>query len=287
MVTCDVCKKNKAVYLRTYSGHRLCPRCLERILARPVKRVIGESGLLRPNSRIALVVRPSSPAFSLAGLRLVAKVESKFNVKIIVIIPSQLEGMEQVNETLEVASRRTVVEKVKREFPAVKGDELSMIACVRLERAWGLTLARELGAEALLYPLDRTTSNLLALEALLEGDPEGLSEALPALPWTEPPTIHYLHRVEAEALTAYAFIDEAWVDPLCTPALPSKIPFLSLMGSRPELEFSSTKTLERLAINLSEKWNKCPYCGGFARSKGACSYCKSLGVPRLLENTAK
>ncbi|MEB3846613.1 MAG: hypothetical protein GSR74_01400, partial [Desulfurococcales archaeon] len=140
MVTCDVCKKNKAVYLRTYSGHRLCPRCLERILARPVKRVIGESGLLRPNSRIALVVRPSSPAFSLAGLRLVAKVESKFNVKIIVIIPSQLEGMEQVNETLEVASRRTVVEKVKREFPAVKGDELSMIACVRLERAWGLTL---------------------------------------------------------------------------------------------------------------------------------------------------
>ncbi len=287
MVTCDVCKRNKAVYLRTYSGHRLCPRCLERILARPVKRVIGESGLLRPNSRIALLIRPSNPAFSLAGLRLLSKVESKFNVKIIVIIPSQLEGLDRVSETLEIAAQRTIIEKIVGKFPVIDGNGLSMIACVRLERAWGLTLARKSGAEALLYPLDRTTSNLLALEALLEGNPEGLSEALPTLPWTKPPTIHYLHRIEAEALVAYAFIDEAWVDSLCSPALPSKIPFLSLMGSRPELEFSSTKTLERLALNLSEKWNKCPYCGGFTRSKGACNYCRSLGVPRLLEDTAK
>jgi len=287
VVVCDVCKRNKAVYLRTYSGHRLCPRCLERILARPVKRVIGESGLLRPNSRIALVIRPSSPAFSLAGLRLLSRVESKFNVKIIVIIPSQLGAVEPVNETLKIAAQRVIINKIEKKFPVVEGDRLSMIACVRLERAWGLSLARKLGAEAFLYPLDRTTSNLLALEALFEGNPEGLSEALPVIPWTNPPTIHYLHRIEAEALTAYTFIDKAWVDPLCNPILPSKIPFLSLMGSRPELEFSSTKTLERLARSLSKRWNKCPYCGGLTREAGACSYCRSLGVPRLLEDAAK
>jgi len=280
-ILCDMCRRRRAVYKRTYSGHNLCPACLEKMLARSVKRVIGESSLLDPGSTITSIVRPSSPSISLAGLLLLSRVESKFNVKLKIIIPKTLVESNPIKHAIEKISKRIETYIIEESFPI--RETRNLIACVRLERAWALKHSKNHNSNALLFPLDRTTSNLLGIDALLSGNREGLSEVLPFLTWTQPPTINFLYRIESEALTALAYVEGLYMDPYCYPPLPSKIPFTAIMGSRPELEFSSYKTLKRIAEESIPRLRKCMICGGFAESGDVCSYCRELGGPGFLK----
>ncbi|MCE4601545.1 MAG: hypothetical protein F7C38_08360 [Desulfurococcales archaeon] len=275
MVKCDVCKKRDALYYRTYSGHRLCTICLERILSKTVKRTIGESGLLTPGSRILAVVRPSEPMHSLASLLLLSIVESKFNVELHVLAPSQLNKNNMIESIVDRIGRWVKSSSLIEEFPLPKSQ--GPIHCIRYERAWALSRAKKLNADVIAFPLSRTCINTIGLEALLSSRTDALSEALPAIPWTRPPIFSPIANIEGEALSAYAFLKGLQLDPLCTTTIPAKIPLLSILGNRPELEFSSSKTI----IKLSRKINTgyCELCGGYTRrGERICGYCIESGA---------
>lgn len=278
MHKCDVCRRRDAVYLRTYSGHKLCLPCLEKILARTVKRAIGESHLLEPRPKILVPIRPSAPAHSLAILALLSRVEKKFDATLGVLLPSQLRGREEVSRGIEYAGKNVKVEVIEANTPLPSTSDA--VACIRFERAWSLHYARKWGADAVAFPVSRTCMNLIGVEALLSGRIEALSESLPILDWARPPVLASAYYIEAEALTAYAYLRGLHSSPLCNLYIPAKTPLLSIMGRRPELEFSSHKTIMRIAERL-RGMERCRVCGGFTREGSICRYCEETGASQL------
>ncbi|MCE4618241.1 MAG: hypothetical protein F7C37_02225 [Desulfurococcales archaeon] len=278
MHKCDVCRKKDAVYKRIYSGHKLCLSCLEKILARSVKRAIGDSNLLDPRSRILVPVRPSEPAHSLATIALLARVEQKFDATLILLIPQDLWNHPSISKIIGLIERRVSLEVIVKEFPMPK--TATTISCLRYERAWSLYHARSSNAAVVAFPISRSCMNLTGLEALLSGNVEALSESLPVLYWTKPPLFVPTIYIESEALAAYAFLKGLYINPLCGFTIGAKIPLLSIMGRRPELEFSSNKTIMRIASKLTGL-GKCRICGGFTSSGVVCRYCSETGASRF------
>lgn len=278
MAKCDVCGRREAVYKRIYSGHKLCPRCLERILARSIKRAICDSNLLRPRSKILIPVRPSEPSHSLAIILLLSRVEEKFNATLHVLVPKVISHATSISRAVTRARKRVEVDVHVRDLPIPAA--IDAVSCIRYERAWSLFHARNIEVDVVAFPISRSCLNLVGVESLLSGNVEALSESLPLLHWTKPPVIIPSVYVEGEALAAYSFLEDLLVDPACSFNTSAKTPLLSIMGGRPELEFSSNKTIMRVASKLATL-DKCPVCGGYTKSIGVCKYCRETGASRF------
>jgi hypothetical protein len=271
-IKCTVCKRRSAVYKRTYSGDLLCPICLERAVIRGVRRSLGEAGILLPRHTILLPITFSNPLGSLVLSHVLPKVERRFGSQVIVGIPEELVDVVDV-----------LPENLKYHIIEIDGTPTRTredpIFCWRFDRRWSLLTARLVNANAIILPLSRTDLNLLALHALISGKPEALSEALPLINWTNPPIISGLSRLEGEIVAAYAAVKNIDAPKGCCPDLSlSKSLFYSVAGRRPELEFSSFKSL-RLLLEGARRLSKCKYCGGFTREGEVCEYCRnSLNV---------
>ena len=263
---CSVCKRRPSVYRRTYSGEYLCSVCLRRALEKTVRRSLGGHGLLRPGMRLLVPAAVSSPLWSLVLLEALVRVERRYGSRIIFAVPDSLGEIDL--SRVEAPGVEVVRIRVKPELPPGAPDP---VACWRYDRRWSLKAARSLGADAVIVPLTRTDLNLLMLEALLRGEPEALSEARPALPWTRPPVVSGFWRAEGEMVAAYAAIRGLEAPSGCVPRLvDAKELFYSIARGRPELEYSASKTMGMLSQTGGPR--ACEECGGLGGP--LCRYCR-------------
>ncbi len=267
---CSICGKRTALYYREYSGHRLCLPCLERILVRRARRTLRSLVRLREDSRLLAPVFLTTPAHSLATALLVAKAEEGFESTLIVAVPEPLRGVDALERLAQLSP--VTVETMEVDVGVPEGAETA-IHCWRFDRAWSLWLAKRLEVDAVLYPLTRTLANIHGLEALVLGDPHVLGDSLPRL-GTEPPLVSPVYDIEAQALSAYAYLRGVYVGHICNAGLHAKKLYYSIARGRPELEFSSTKTLGVLASSY-EPAMRCALCGGYSPSR-ICPYCSAL-----------
>jgi len=264
------------VYYRTYSGETLDHTALLRAVEKALKKSLSKTGLARPRMRIAAWIPDSAPLSGIVLAKTLLRLERKYGSTTIIVAADSLQ---------DVVERQVDTEHVYMydlETPASRIDVSDPIACWRVERSLAIKTARKAGAEILVSPLTRTDLNLLMLEAVLRGEPEALSEAMPLLPWTDPPVVAGFSEAEGELIAAVIARTRTLTgSSRCNPCFrDAKDLFYSVAGSRPELDFSSYKSLNLLAGKAREKYGVCVSCGGFT-SPGSqtCRYCASAGLP--------
>jgi len=76
MVTCTLCKRRDAVYVRTYSGEKLCTKCFTRSIENKVRATIARYEMFEPDDQIMVAV--SGGKDSTALLHVLAKIEKEF-----------------------------------------------------------------------------------------------------------------------------------------------------------------------------------------------------------------
>ncbi len=251
------------VYYRTYSGEKLTRKQLKRALIRGVKRSLGESGLLKPKAALGVLVPDVNPLGGLVLLDAISVVERSYGGSVVPIINSNIEYNYNINEFNKIFFYN--IEKINFN---------DIIHCWREERAAGLRIASREALDALIIPLTRTDSNLIMIESMLRGEPEALSEALPTLPHTHPPVISGLSKLEGEIVAAYAAVFKlyAWRGQCRSRLRDARELYYSIAVGRPELEFSSHKTLQ-LFSRGTLRYGVCKRCGGFTRQGELCRYC--------------
>ncbi|MDH5634969.1 MAG: tRNA 2-thiocytidine biosynthesis TtcA family protein, partial [Candidatus Bathyarchaeota archaeon] len=74
--TCTLCKRRNAVYMRAYSGERLCAKCFTKSIENKVKSTIAKHGMFKPDDNIAVAVSGGKDSATL--LYILAKIEKKF-----------------------------------------------------------------------------------------------------------------------------------------------------------------------------------------------------------------
>ncbi len=269
--TCTVCKKRPAVYYRRYSGDYLCEKCLSRTLERTIHRSLASTKKLEPNSKILLPITFTNPVHSLILSKFIPRIESEYNVETIIAVPQyfyeQLKNYKP-SENLHVAN-----------IAPPSHDVTDPFYCWRYDRAWSIKLAKNHGAQAIVLPLTRTDLNLLMLEAVLRGQSFLLSESLPILQLDSISIISGAQRAEGELLAAYLALNKDTIPLVKTPCRPdlknAKLLFYSVAVGRPELEFSSFKSISLLTRKLPLKNKVCSLCGGYSDNGDICSYCRS------------
>jgi hypothetical protein len=118
---------------------------------------------------------------------------------------------------------------------------------------------------------------IVAVEELLEGDECGVGGFEPG--FTHPAGIRVVKAfssIEGEAVSAYAAARGLLAWPPCRVRSPAKRVLYSVMRGRPELEYSSAKTLLALA-----SWGSCGRCRvcGWPSREPVCRHCRSTASP--------
>jgi len=269
LAKCSICGR-EAFYYRQYSGHNLCPRCLERMLSKAVRRRIARLALGR-RITVAVPLYRHDPWGSLVAARIVGRIEKKFESKVVLLTP---DDYSRALADMEIDG----VEVVEARVPLSNVD--SLVHCIRHERAWAIKEALNHGTTVLVDSVNRDQMVLAALEALLQGRPEGVSEALPLLEVRGLRIVHAFANVEAEAVTALAYaLGYTLLEPKCKAHSLAKRVYLRVARGRPELLFSSVKVFSKLSESAPAE--RCIVCGGYGGP--VCVYCRESGASRLLD----
>ncbi len=269
-------KNNRTpVYHRTYSGETLDHTALLRAVEKALKKSLSKTKLARPRMKIAAWIPDSAPLRGIVLTKTLLRLERKYGSTTIIVTADSLQ------DDVERQAGMEHVHIYELETLASRIDASDPIACWRVERSLAIKTSRKAGAEILVSPLTRTDLNLLMLEAVLRGEPEALSEAMPVLPWTVPPVVAGFSEAEGELIAALiARTRTSMRSSQCKPCIrDAKDLFYSVAGSRPELDFSSYKSLNLLAGKAREKYGICASCGGFTPpGSRICRYCASAGL---------
>ncbi|MCE4608537.1 MAG: hypothetical protein F7B61_06245 [Caldisphaeraceae archaeon] len=273
MALCSVCGKRQAVYHHTYSGKNLCIKCLSNMIERSVKRGINKTKALKYDSRIIIPIVHFSPSSSIVLANMVSRIERKFNTTILVLIP-EVYNYNDIYQKLE----RSNIESIARVKvnASIKGS-LSLEECIRLERAWILKIADELGYDVIMLPITRTDISLMLLDLLLNGKKEYLSEVLDIDYIKGIKVLYPFSSIEGEALASYEAISGSYVEPFCNVKMKTKKIFYSVAGFRPELDFGSARIIPSIP-NL--EFGRCEICGGFSEKK-TCELCEKLDLKNM------
>ncbi len=270
---CDVCGVRPAKYYRSYSGERLCERCLFKAIEGLSSRSLSRAKP-RESSTFLVPITASMPTASLLAARVLSSVERRFKSNIVVAVPTFYE------EGLALEGCDTRCRRVRvKVLPSPPSHE-DMIACIRYDRAWSLQLAARLGADVVVLPLSRTDLTLTMLESLLGGRRCGISEAMQLFEVNGIKVINLFSLVEREAVAAMEFLDNVvdMVRPACVPKVSVKGVYMSVAG-RPEMDYGALAIAERLGESFT---TRCRVCGGFtSKARAVCSYCERLGLESL------
>jgi len=76
MVSCMLCKRRDAVYMRPYSGEKLCPKCFIGSIEDKVRATIAKYEMLQPNDKIMVAVSGGKDSITL--LHILAKIEKDY-----------------------------------------------------------------------------------------------------------------------------------------------------------------------------------------------------------------
>jgi tRNA(Ile)-lysidine synthase TilS/MesJ len=272
---CSICKKRPAIYYRAYSGEYICAKCLNNVIEKGVKRVINKIKILSMDSKIVIPITYFSPSSSVVLSNILYRIEKQFKSKIAIIIPNNY-NIEEIKIFLD-NKVDIFIAKISIKPP----DRLSLIECLRYERAWSIKAAKALGYNFIALPITRTDISLILLDSLLNGRIEFISESLEFLDNNGIKIFYPFSGIEGEMLASYEFISGIKINPLCLTYIKSKNIFYSIAGSRPELDFGSQRIIERFnyAANKLAK-TKCKICGGFSDNE-ICNTCNKLNLKNI------
>lgn len=76
MVACTLCKRRDAVYMRAYSGEKLCAKCFTRSIKSKVRATIAKYDMFKPDDNIMVAVSGGKDSVTL--LHILAKIEREF-----------------------------------------------------------------------------------------------------------------------------------------------------------------------------------------------------------------
>jgi uncharacterized protein (TIGR00269 family) len=305
---CTLCRRGDAVYLRPYSGEKLCGRCFCLSVEDRVRSTIAKYEMLRFDDRIAVGV--SGGKDSMALLNILTKLEKSFPKAELAAVTVD-EGIRKYrDEALTIAAkgcRKLGVEHIVVSFKQLFGQELdSLVERLRKKTSVGRGLtpcaycgvlrrralnsaAREWGATKLAtaHNLDDETQTILL--NILHGDPLRIVRHRPV---SSSASSGFVCRIKPfcevleKEIAFYAYLNkvkfQAIPCPYASTALRNDVrTMLNRMEERHSgLKYTVYRSAERLRSSSWEtvdlrRWNACKLCGEPAGHE-VCQPCKLL-----------
>jgi len=291
MSMCTVCEGREAVFMRPYSGEKLCGRCFCKSIENKVRATISKYEMLQPKDKIMVAVSGGKDSVTL--LHILAKIEKPFpEAKLYAVtVDEGIRGYR--DEALKFATencRRLGVGHILTSFKKMYGyrlDELvSMIReksedeltpcsyCGVLRRRALNTAAREAGVDKLAtaHNLDDETQTMLL--NILHGDVLRTARVKPVLMEVHPKLIQRVKpfcEVPEREIAFYAYLKKIEFQgipcPYARTALRSDIrTMLNRMEEKhPGTKFTIFKSIERIrpaleAMTEEAKLQNCKKC---------------------------
>ncbi len=226
MVTCTLCKRKEAVFMRRYSGEKLCGRCFCKSIENKVRGTISEYEMFESKDKIMVAVSGGKDSVTL--LHILTKIEKAFPDAALsaVTVDEGIKGYR--DEALKVAKKncqKLGVEHVVTSFKEMYGYELDEIVnLIRNKKKKGLTpcsycgvlrrrtlnvAARETGVDklAMAHSLDDETQTILL--NIIHGDVLRIARAKPVLAVIHPKLVQRvkpLCQVPEKEIAFYAYL---------------------------------------------------------------------------------
>lgn len=291
---CTLCKRREAVFMRPYSGEKLCAQCFCRSIEDKVRVTVAKYEMFEPTDKIMVAV--SGGKDSVALLHILAKIEKAFPKASLcaVTVDEGIKGYR--DEALKFAignCRKLGVKHFVTSFKELYGYSLDEIVKMTLERgenAKGLTpcaycgvlrrralnlAARKAGVDKLAtaHNLDDETQTILL--NILHGDALRIARVKPVLTEAHPKFVQRVKpmcEVPEKEIALYAYLKQIEFQsipcPYASTALRSDI---RVMLNRMEekhagIKFTLIRSVERLrpaldAVAEEVKLRDCRECG--------------------------
>ncbi|MFB0501352.1 MAG: TIGR00269 family protein [Candidatus Bathyarchaeia archaeon] len=206
MSTCTLCDRREAVFMRPYSGEKLCGRCFCKSIENKVRATISRYEMLQPNDKIMVAVSGGKDSITL--LHILSKIEKAFPEATLcaVTVDEGIRGYRDEAVKLAVKNcRKLDVKHIVTSFKERYGyklDELVSIIrergekeltpcsyCGVLRRRALNTAAREAGVDKLAtgHNLDDETQTMIL--NILHGDALRIARVKPVLAVVHPKLI--------------------------------------------------------------------------------------------------
>jgi uncharacterized protein (TIGR00269 family) len=292
MVKCTSCKSRDAVFVRPYSGEKLCGRCFKKSIERKVQVTISKYDMLKRDDMLAVAVSGGKDSVSL--LHILTKVEKKFPEARLfaVTVDEGIKGYrdEAMKFAIENCQKLGVEHRVIsfKEMYGYGLDELvDMIRrkgekdltpcsyCGVLRRRALNTLARKTGVNKLAtaHNLDDETQTILL--NIIHGDAMRISRVKPVLSVVHPKLIQRIKpfcEVPEREIALYAYLKKIQFQEIPCPyaqtALRNDIrDMLNKMEQKHAgTKFTILRSIERIrpaleAMGEEEKLHDCKLCG--------------------------
>lgn len=291
---CTMCKRRDAIYMRPYSGERLCGRCFCRSIEDKARATIAKYDMLRFDDRIAIGV--SGGKDSMALLNILVKLEKSFPRAELTALTVD-EGIRGYrDEALKIAKRECrqlgvehvvvsfeqmfgcgldeLVEKLREKRPDSSGLTPCAYCGVLRRRALNST-ARDIGASKLAtaHNLDDETQTVLL--NIVHGDPLRIGRARPVSSSVDSSFVcrikPFCEVLERET-TMYAYLKKIEFQgipcPYASAALRNDVrSMLNRMEEKhPGLKYTVYRSAEKLwssieSADKAEKPKNCRICG--------------------------
>ncbi len=291
MPACTICNRKEAIYMRPYSGEKLCGRCFCRSIEDKVRATISRYDMLKHDDEIMVAVSGGKDSVTL--LHILTKIERDFPKASLsaVTVDEGIKGYR--DEAIRIAERncrKLGVEHTVISFKEMYGLELDEIVkkiqqedkeltpcsyCGVLRRKALNTAAREAGADKLAtaHSLDDETQTMIL--NIVHGDPLRIARAKPVLSVIHPKLVQRvkpLCEVPEREIALYAYLRKTEFQGIPCPyagaALRNDV---RDMLNRMERKHAGTKytifrSMERLrpaleAMVKQEELQECKICG--------------------------
>lgn len=304
MTECSFCG-GEAVFLRPYSGEKLCKRCFVKSIENRVQHSISKHNMFKPDDKIALALSGGKDSVSL--LHILSKIEGKFPKArlVAVTIDEGISGyMEEAVRIAEENCSRLGVEHNIFSFKELFGSSLDEVVnaaeklegelsycsyCGVLRRRALNSAARKVGATKLAtaHNLDDEVQSMLM--NLLRGDISRVSRMESATGVDIPAFVQRakpLCEVPEREIAFYAFLRRIKFQTIPCPYLESSIRqdvrlFLNSMEAKHcGIKFAVYRSFEKLQLHLNsldkkEQFRFCEVCGE-PTTGGVCRVCQLL-----------
>ncbi len=225
---CTLCKRRDAVFVRPYSGEKLCARCFCRSIEDKVRRTIAKYEMLEPADKIMVAVSGGKDSVTL--MHIIARIEKAFPKASLcaVTVDEGIKGYR--DEALKFAvsnCRKLGIQHTVTSFEELYGyslDEIVKATLKRNESGKGLTpcaycgvlrrralnlAARKAGVDKLAtaHNLDDETQTILL--NILHGDALRIARVKPVITETHPKFVQRIKplcEVPEKEVTLYAYL---------------------------------------------------------------------------------
>ena len=306
MPTCTLCKKNDAIYMRRYSGERLCKKCFKESIEDKVRTTISKYKMFELNDKIAVAVSGGKDSLSL--LHILADIEKNFPQASVCAITVD-EGIKGYrDEALKFAAKNCQELGIKHKIVSfkemykitldeladiIRGEEKNELSpcsyCGVLRRRALNTAARQTNANKLAtaHNLDDETQTILL--NIIHGDAVRIARVKPVLGQGYPKLIQRVKpfcEVPEKEIALYAYLKNTKFQsvpcPYARTALRNDVrTMLNTMEEKHAgAKFAVFRSIERIrpALEASaqkERLQDCKLCGEPTSSK-ICKLCQML-----------